>query len=126
MSKRAQHDALYKDVKQFFTDSISGTLTVASVATLTRYAMEVVQTGRKWKSLRGAQKRELVLGVISALVKDLLEDPKVVGENFDEGSKQAILAALAFAPMLIDAAVGFAKTYHGNKSSGGRPRPFCC
>ncbi len=85
--------------------------------------MEIVQTGRRWKGMRGTEKRNLVIAVITAIVEDLINDPEVVGENFDEAAKQVILAAVSFVPMMIDAAVDFAKTYHDSK---GRPKLFCC
>ncbi len=132
MSGQAQvqkrYDTLYSDVKHFFLDSTSGKLTVASVTTLTRYAMEVVQTGKGWKRLKGSEKKDLVIGVITELIEDLVEDPEVVGEDFDEGAKQAILAALAFAPLLIDAAADYAKVYLNSQgqAGGGRRMLFGC
>jgi hypothetical protein len=89
--------------------------------------MEIVQTGKSWIGMRGAEKKDLVLGVISAVVEDLMNDTEVVGEDFDAGSREAILTALALAPMLIDAAVDFAKVYSETHESGnGRRRSFCC
>jgi hypothetical protein len=134
MSGQAQvqkrYDALYGDVKQFFVESTSGKMTVASVTTLTRYAMEVVQTGQGWKGMKGSEKKDLVLGVITALVEDLLHDPQVVGEDFDDGTRDAILAAVSMVPMFIDAAVDFAKVYTDGQSqqpgTGNRPKFFCC
>ena len=123
-----QYDTLYGDVKQFFMNSTRGKLTVYSVTVLTRYAMELVQTGKNWKGLKGSEKKDLVLGVITAIVEDLLHDPQVVGENFDPNTRDGILAAVAVVPMFIDAAVDFAKTYVASKPTDpNTPRPrFCC
>lgn len=106
-----KYDALYSDAKKFFLDTTSGRLTVSTVTTLTRYTMEVVQTGKDWAGLKGSEKKDLVLGVLNELIKDLIEDPDIGGEDFPQETRDAILAALAVAPMFIDAAVDFAKVY---------------
>lgn len=123
-------DLLYADVKEFFKTTSTGRLSVASVTSLTRYGMELVQTGNNWEGMKGSEKKDLVLGVVSEVIKDLLNDPEVVGENFDQGTRDAILAALDLVPMIIDAAVDFAKTYHDNANkqdtnNDERPRRKC-
>jgi hypothetical protein len=134
-SVEKQYDTLYNDVKQFFKNSTSGKLTVASVTVLTRYSMELVQTGENWQGMKGSEKKDLVFGVISALVTDLLDDPQVVGKNFSDDTRQGILAAVGLVPMIVDAVVDFAKTYSqqnpapvsgSNSGSSGRKRFFCC
>jgi len=120
-----RYDTLYNDVKGFFENSTSGKMNAASVTTLVRYSMEVVQTGKLWTGMHGSEKKDLVIGVVTALVNDLLDDPSVVGEDFSDDTRQAILAALSFAPMLIDAAVDFAKAYASGDGSGGS-RLKCC
>ena len=125
-------DALYGDVKEFFKSSTNGKLSIASVTVLTRYAMEIVQTSQSWQDMKGSEKKNLVLGVLNAVIQDLLADHDVVGDSLDEGTKQAILTALEMAPMIIDAAVDFAKVYSANRpqdnsnGNGNRPRLFCC
>jgi len=111
-------DVLYDDVKQFFKNTSTGRLSVASVTALTRYSMEVVQTGENWTGMKGSEKKDLVYGVVTEVIKDLLHDPEVVGEDFDEGTRDAILAALNLVPLVIDAAVDFAKTYSSARPSG--------
>lgn len=111
-----RYDSLYNDVKTFFVTTLSGKLTIGSVAVLTRYAMEVVQTTKNWSKMKGSEKHALVYGVIKALIKDLLQDPQVVGDNFDPHTAEGILLALDMVPVIIDSAVEFAKTY---KSTGG-------
>lgn len=117
MSK--QHDNLYADVKKFFMESMSGKLTVSSVTILTRYAMEETQINNK--IMTGSEKKELVMGVINAFIEDLIIYDTVVKLTND--NKQAIIAALALTPFLIDAAAGFAKTYHKDKHN---PSNRCC
>lgn len=121
-----RYDNLYGDVKKFFFDSLAGHITAASVATLTRYAMEVVQTKKDWQGMQGYEKKDLVYGVITALVTDLLNDKQVVGENFDSGTRDVILSALPFVPMIIDAAADYAKVYAANASSTSNAKKFCC
>ena len=111
LSVQKKYDTLYNDAKKFFLDTTSGKLTVATVTILTRYTMEVVQTGKDWAGLKGSEKKDLVLGVLNELIKDFIEDPDIGGENFPQETREAILAALAVAPMFIDAAVDFAKVY---------------
>jgi len=121
MSEQIQknHDVLYDDVKQFFITSGSGKLSITSITTLTRYAMEVVQTGRAWKGMKGSEKKALVFEVISDLVEDLLNDTDVVGD-LDNDIKQGILTATTLVPTFIDAAVDFAKIYKIQSKF------FCC
>ena len=121
-----KYDALYGDVKRFFEESTSGKLNSLTVITLVRYTMEAVQTGKMWENMRGSEKKDLVLGVLGALVEDLINDPDVVGENFSEQTKESILSALAMAPMMIDAAVDFAKVYGGGSNSGSNSQKRCC
>lgn len=127
------HDDLYANVKKFFVESTSGSLSVLTVTLLTRYSMELMQTNAKWSIMKGSEKKALVVGVLNALIKDLLNDPSVVGPNVDESFKAGILATLDLAPMIIDAAVDFAKTYHSTAVGGSEPLgngksccfPFC-
>ena len=119
-----KYDTLYNDVRKFYLHSTTGRLNASSVTTLVRYAMEVVQTGRMWKNMRGSDKKDLVLGVVTALVNDLLEDPQV-SNHIDDQTRTFIMTALTMAPMVIDAAAGFAKTYASTKK-GGQRGFFCC
>jgi len=108
-------DLLYTDVKDFFKNTSTGKISIVTVTTLTRYSMELVQTSDNWAGMKGSEKKDLVYGVVTEVIKDLLNDPQVVGENFDEATRQAILLALDIVPSLIDAAVDFAKTYKDSK-----------
>ena len=123
MSERV-HDQLYATVKNFFEESTSGNLTTASVATLTRYAMQVVQTDVNFQGMKGSEKKDLVVGVVTALITDLLND-----SNLDDSTKQSIIVLLATVPSIIDMAVDFGKVYHNSQSSGDshqRSGFFCC
>jgi hypothetical protein len=110
----SKFDTLYADVKKFYEDSLHGQLTVESVTILTRYTMEAVQLNAK--GLKGSEKKALVLEILNQIVKDALEE-----SDLDEEIKNAIMASLALAPVLIDAVVDFAKIYN-NKSC----RKLCC
>ena len=104
------YDELYADLKAFFTETKQN-MDISTVISLTHHAMSLVQTKKQLLSLPGVQKKELVMNVLIALVKDLLDDPSVVGTNLTEETRQAILMSLDAVPYLIDAAVNFAKVY---------------
>ena len=111
----SKFDTLYSDVKRFYNDSLNGQLTVASVTTLTRYSMELVQT----QNLKGSEKKAMVEHLVNELVKDALEESDIPQETQD-----AIQTALILVPLLVDAAVDFAKIYSGSSSGSGCK--LCC
>ena len=113
-------DKLYSDLSSFFKTTLGGQFNPASVPTLTRYAMECLQTGLEWKGMSGSEKKNLVLGVVIKFVKDLVADPDVT-KNLDANAKTAILASLDLIPVIIDVAVDFAKTYSANANTPGAP-----
>lgn len=119
MSER--FNKLYSVLKTGFLDAKNKTFSVATVAVLTEQAMELVQTGTLWAGMRGNEKKELVVNVITQLVKDLIEDADVVGENFSEDAKAMVLLALDTVPFIIDATVNFAKLY-----KSGKKKCFSC
>lgn len=106
-------DTLYTDLKRFHKDTLNGALSAASITSLVRYSMELVQT----QALKGSEKKELVLKLVNELVKDYLAD-----SSLPDDTKQAIESALIIAPFLIDASVDFAKAYAAN-SNGFK---LCC
>jgi hypothetical protein len=110
----SRFDTLYADVKKFYDDTLNGQLTVESVTILTRYTMEAVQLNSK--GLKGSEKKALVLDVVNQLVKDALEE-----SDLPDDTKQAIMTSLALAPILVDAAVDFAKIYNNGKGC-----KICC
>ena len=94
---------------------------MGDVAGLVRYVMELVQTGNQFKSLKGSEKKALVLQVVEAVVKDILETEEVAEE-----AKSAILLAVDLAPYVIDATIDFAKVYSSTGGGGeGVKRAFC-
>ena len=101
------YDTLYSDAKGFIKNGI----TVGTVADLTRYLMELVQTGREYAKLSGAEKKDLVLTVAQSVVNDVLQT-----EDIDSDTASGVLLALDLAPYVIDASVSFAKVY--SKNSG--------
>lgn len=111
----SKFDTLYADVQRFYTDSLNGNLSAASVTALVRYAMETVNA----MALKGSEKKALVVDVVNQLVKDALEKSEL-----DDQMKAAIESALSLAPLLIDAAVDFAKIYGNNKES--KCKLLCC
>lgn len=98
----SKFDTLYLDVKRFYEDSLNGQLTPASITTITRYTMELVNS----QNLKGSEKKALVLEIVNEIVKDALSTSDISDE-----AKQVILTAVSFTPLLIDAAVDFAKIY---------------
>lgn len=105
---REKYDTLYSDVKKFYLDSASKKFTVSSVIPMTRYAMEIIQTGQNWSTMKGSEKKRLVTEIIQEVVTDLINDPEVV-KDLDENSKQLILLSLETVPFFIDSACDFAK-----------------
>ena len=105
---REKYDTLYNDVKQFYLTTSSGRFTLGTLAPLTRYAMEIVQTGKGWSTMKGSEKKRLVTEVIQEVVTDLVNDKDVV-KDMDENTRQAILLGLETVPFIIDAACDFAK-----------------
>ncbi len=121
--KSTDFDKLYNDLASFFKTTLAGQFNPASVPTLTRYAMQTLQTGLEWKNMTGSEKKNLVLGVVIKFVKDLVADPDVT-KTLDANAKTAILASLDLIPTIIDVAVDFAKIYSANASTPGAP-PAC-
>jgi hypothetical protein len=125
------YDNLYQDVKTFLKNSSSGKLSISSISNMTRYAMEVVQIGKNWSSMRGSEKKELVYNVITNVVEDILNDEQI-GKNIDPETKEILLSTLQFIPTLIDTSVDFAKVYlnmknkNKNKNNNKKCRFFCC
>lgn len=102
-------DFLYQDVKGFTTDFQRG-FNVDAVGKILRYTMSVVQTAVEFKDLSGLERKDFVLAVVTDVVNDLLED-REVSSKLPPDAVTAIRFALSAAPMIIDTAVGFAKTY---------------
>lgn len=119
-----RYDLLYNDVKKLFLETTSGKITMSTVSTLTRYSMELVQTGVAWASMRGSEKKELVMDVVNALFEDLINDDHVVGDIPDE-LKSTLQVALSVVPSFIDATVDFAKVYINTKHEPNRKK-LCC
>jgi hypothetical protein len=105
-------DTLYADLKRFHKDTLNGALSAASITSLVRYSMQLVQT----QTLAGSEKKALVLQLVNELVKDYLAD-----STLPEDTREAIQTAMIFAPLLIDASVDFAKSY----AAGGGSK-LCC
>lgn len=104
-----KNEVLYLYVKNFFNEMIAGKLTVNTVTVLTRYSMEYVQ--QNWKELKGSEKKELVMSVITDFIKNLLNDKEVVGNALTNEIKEQVLVAVDMIPTLIDTTVDFAKSY---------------
>jgi hypothetical protein len=111
---KTRYDTLYQDLKQFYLETTNGKLTLNTITTLTRYAMEHVQINALWANLKGSEKKELVLTVVTDFMGDLLNDPEL---KITDETRDLLKNGLLMVPFMIDAAVDFAKTYNVFKQS---------
>lgn len=106
MSNAQRFDTLYGETKKFLKDTLGGKLDASTVTTLIRFAMESVQNLQEFRGMKGSEKKQLVIAVITEVVKDALTDTSLSPET-----QQLIMSSLSFAPFVIDMAVDFAKAY---------------
>lgn len=127
MSKynKGQYDDLYDRVRNFHFKISRGHIDLAVVTQISNFAMECVQTADEFKKLKGLAKKDLVLAVITALVEDLLKDPDVVGDDFSNTTRKAILRYLEALPVVIDGVVHFAHIYELDKLAKKACRGCC-
>lgn len=122
-------DFLYQDVKGFTVNFQRG-VNVDDIGKIVRYAMSVVQSAIEFKDLSGLERKDFVVAVVIDVVNDLLADPEITGKLKPE-ELEAIKFAVSTVPMIIDTAVGFAKTYLNTASTSGSSddgveRKGCC
>lgn len=121
MSNAQRFDNLYNDVKNFSQNTLAGNFSAETVTTLVRFAMETVQTVSLFRGMKGSEKKQLVIAVVTEVVKDALKDT-----DLPESTQQTIMTALSFAPFVIDMAVDFAKVYVKPSNGGGVCKVFKC
>jgi hypothetical protein len=111
-------DNLYSELQEFYSNALKSKLSADNVMVMIKYSMEVVQSSKKFKKMKGPEKKKLVLEVINQFIKDYIADPK---NKVSKKSKKNISIMLELAPTFIDAAVDFAKIFENSKK-----RFFCC
>jgi hypothetical protein len=121
---KRKYDTLYQDLKEFYLDTTNGKLSLNTITILTRFAMEHVQTHTLWANLKGSEKKDLVVSVVTDFINDMLNDT----DKVDEETKRILQNGLEMVPMLIDAAVDFAKVYSKFKQVLGfdNKKKWCC
>lgn len=103
-------DTLFADVKSYVETFKSSGFDMAALTGLVRYAMSIVETGIAFKDMTGLECKDYVVAVVTDVVNDLLDDPDVGGKMPAE-AVTSLRVGITMVPMIIDAAVGFAKTY---------------
>ena len=99
-----RYQELYDTIKKLFLISTSGALSIQNIPFMTRYGMELLETGVTWKNMKGSEKKDLLVSVLMSLIKDLNADSHIPSELLD-----TILSVL---PHIIDTSVDFAKIYN--------------
>lgn len=107
---------LYANLKSYFMSTMGGIFNIAMVPTLTRYAMECIETGLEWKQMTATEKSNLIVGVVVQFTKDIISDTSVT-KNLDANTRAAILASLDLVPIIINVATDFANTVNSTSST---------
>ena len=103
-----RYQELYDSIKNLFLITTSGELSVQNIPFLTRHGMELLETGVTWKKMKGSEKKDLLVSVLIALIKDLNKDEHIPNDVLD--------SILSLMPQMIDATVDFAKGYKFKQS----------
>lgn len=113
-------NVLLADVKRYADTFQREVISFASVVTIIRHAMAVVETHPDFATATGLECKECVIAVVTQVVNDLLEVPQIAAKLTPDGVA-AIQLAVTMAPSFIDAAVNFAKVKINAANSASAP-----